>query len=202
MESYPNNSHKYKEQQKEQVPEKKIEKVITGTAKTKKRNRLISFSDIFGADDMSSVASYVLADVIIPKVKDVISAAVSITIDTILYGEGGHSKRRSTADKISYNNCYDSGRARGRASAPVRTTRYNYDDIIVETRGEAEAVLSRMDEIIDQYGMVSVADLFELCDMTGQFTDHKYGWTDLSRASVERTRDGFTFKLPRALPLN
>ena len=58
-----------------------------------------------------------------------------------------------------------------------------------------------MDELIDQYGMVSVGDLYDLVGVTGQYTDNNYGWTDLRTASVVRTRDGYMIKLPRALAL-
>ena len=35
---YTPNSHKYKEEQKEKIAEKRVEKVITGTATTKKKS--------------------------------------------------------------------------------------------------------------------------------------------------------------------
>ena len=81
-------------------------------------------------------------------------------------------------------------------------TGYDFDDIILDSRGEAEDVLSRMDELIDNYGIVSVADFYDLCGITGSYTDNKYGWTDIRSAQVVRVRDGYKIKLPRALPLN
>lgn len=33
------------------------------------------------------------------------------------------------------------------------------------------------------------------------YTDNKYGWTDLSSAQVERVRDGYVIRLPRATSL-
>jgi hypothetical protein len=41
-----------------------------------------------------------------------------------------------------------------------------------------------------------------LVGITGNYTDNKYGWTDIRSASVNRTRDGYALKLPKALPLN
>ena len=75
-------------------------------------------------------------------------------------------------------------------------------DIIIENRGEAEDVLSRMDELIDQYGLVSVADLYDLVGINGNYTDNKYGWFNIRTASVVRVRDGYMIKLPKAVPLN
>ena len=49
--------------------------------------------------------------------------------------------------------------------------------------------------------MVSVMDLYDLVGITGQYTDNKYGWTNLRNAEPVRTRDGYMLKLPRAIPL-
>ena len=85
---------------------------------------------------------------------------------------------------------------------PRTRTGYNYDDIILETRGEAEEVLERMEELIETYGIVSVADLYDLVGITGNYTDNKYGWTNIRNAEPVRVRDGYMLKLPKALPIN
>ena len=59
-----------------------------------------------------------------------------------------------------------------------------------------------MDDLIETYGLVSVADFYDLVGVTGDYTDNKYGWTDLRNANVIRVRDGYMIKLPRALLLN
>ena len=65
-----------------------------------------------------------------------------------------------------------------------------------------EEVLSQMDNIIETYRMASVADLFDLVGESCNFTDQKYGWTNLRNAEVVRVRDGYMIKLPKALPLD
>ena len=59
-----------------------------------------------------------------------------------------------------------------------------------------------MEELISMYGLVSVADLYELVGITGSYTDNKYGWYDIRSASVVRVRDGYLLKFPKAIPLN
>ena len=59
-----------------------------------------------------------------------------------------------------------------------------------------------MDDILEKYGMVSVADLYDLVGVTGNYTDNKYGWTNLSNAEIVRVRDGYQIKLPRARVLD
>ena len=198
MDQFKPNSHKFKEEQRESIPEKKVEKVIVGTVKTKKKNEIQKFAGLFIPEDVSSVKSYILFDVIVPLIKK----ALSDTLDAVLYPGGGDRNKTSTASKVSYRNYYDRENER-RDYIPAKTkSGYNYDDIILDNRGEAEDVLLRMDELISTYGLVSVADLYDLVGVTGNYTDNKYGWTDIRSASVIRVRDGYMLKLPKALPLN
>ena len=202
---YKPNSHKYKAEQaakQNEQHEKKIEKVVSGTAKTKKKSEMSKFKDIFISEDASNVKSYVLMDVLIPAMKKAISDIVTTGIDMILYGEEGESRRRAPSERVSYRRYYD--QRDDRSIDRVRTrTGYSYDDIIVDNRGEAEEVLSRMDELIDQYGVVSVGDLYDLVGITGTYTDQKYGWTNIRTAKPQRLRDGgYMLMLPKALPID
>ena len=198
MNEYKPNSHKSKEDQKGTVPEKKVEKVIAGTVKSKKKSEIQKFAGVFLPEDVDNVKSYILFDVIVPLIKK----AVSDTVDAILYPEG-RSGKNSTASKISYRSYYEKPNERGRNYNTSRTrTGYSFDDIILDNRGEAEDVLYRMDELISTYGVVSVADLYDLVGITGNYTDNKYGWTDIRSAEPVRVRDGYLIKLPKALPLN
>ena len=199
MEEYKPNSHKYKEDQKRSAPEKKVEKVIAGTVKSKKKSEIRKFTDVFISEDVDNVKSYILLEVLVPAIKKAISDIVTNGIDMILYGGTGKTKSNTAASKVSYRSYYDSRRD----YSAVRTkTGYNYDDIIFDNRGEAEDVLSRMDELVSTYGLVSVADLYDLVGITGNYTDNNYGWTDIRSASVIRVRDGYMLKLPKALPIN
>ena len=83
----------------------------------------------------------------------------------------------------------------------MSNNRFAEEDCIFETRGEAELVLTRLDEMIEQYDVVSVADLKELSGLIPRHTDFDYGWTCLGSASTERTRDGYVIKMPPARPI-
>ena len=95
----------------------------------------------------------------------------------------------------------DNRDARDYGSSRNNSSIYSYDDIVLESRGEADAVLSRMDEIMEEYDIVRVADLYDLVGITGDYTDNKYGWTNIRDAKVVRVRDGYKIQLPRAMPL-
>lgn len=200
MAEYKSNSHKSKEVLSS---EKKVEKIVSGTVKSKKKGEIHKFADIFISEDAGNVKSYIFMDVLIPAVKKAISDIVTNGIDMILYGESGRTKKNSGASKISYRSYYDreneGKRDRGYSTGKMT---YDYDDIILDNRGEAEEVLLKMDELIDNYGLISVADFYDLVGVTGDYTANKYGWTDIRSAKVLHVRDGYMIKLPRALPLN
>lgn len=198
MEEFKPNSYKSKEDANQL--NKEITKVANG--KVRKKSAFSKFMANFISDDASSVKSYILMDVIIPALKKAISDSVSNGIDILLYGEGDYSRKSKTyGTKVSYRNYYDNGGSQRRDTTRTREV-CDYDNIIFEKRVEAEEVLTRMDELIDQYGMASVADLFEFSNLTGPYTGNRYGWTDIHSAYVVQVRDGYMIKLPRALPLN
>lgn len=198
MEEFKPNSHKSKELAP--VPEKKVEKIVQGTVKSKKKNGINRLKDNFISEDAVNIKTYVVMDVLIPAVKKAICDIVKNGVDMILYGESGRSNRRPS-EYVSYDRRYlDRGDARF-YNADRAIIGYSYNDIILETRGEAEDVLARMDELIELYGMVSVADLYDLVGITGNYTDNKYGWTNIRNAEPVHVRDGYMLRLPKVISL-
>ena len=201
MENYKPNSHKSKEEAKASNERQKLEKVVKGNVITKK-NEMRKLKDVFISEDVKSVKSYIFLDVLVPAIKDAIEDIVTNGIRMVLRGETGARKPSSTASKVSYSRYYDR-RDEDRFARENRVSaRYSYDDIILESRGEAEDVISRMEEIIETYGFVRVADLYDLVGITGDYTDNNYGWTNIRSAEPVRVRNGYMLRLPRAVPLN
>ena len=198
MENYPSNSHKAREE----VAEKKVEKVVSGKTSTKKKSGIRKLSDTFLSEDVSNVKSYIFSEVLLPAAKKLVSDIVTNGIDMLLYGEIKNKKGNSS--KVSYSRYYDDRRDRSRDyRSPVVRNNLDYDEIIFETRGDAEAVLDAMYDILNQYKVVSVAELYDLASITTHnYTCNNYGWIDLRGSSVVRVRDGYILKLPRALAID
>lgn len=203
MEDYKPNSHKYKEEQKEKMAEKKVEKVVTGTVITKKKSGMRKFADEFISEDAKNIKSFVFGEVLIPAVKKAISDIVTNGIDMILYGGSRPGNKQLPSGQVSYRKYYDSGSYREPRNSRPSYTNYSYDDIIFSSRGEAETVLDSMNDIIDMYKVVSVADYKDMAGISGPYTDNNYGWTNLGSAEVIRLRDGgYMIKMPRAIPID
>ena len=72
-------------------------------------------------------------------------------------------------------------------------------ELVYETRADAEKVLNGMSEIIDEYGFVTVADLYDISGLPGAYyTDSIIGWKgSIKESIIKRVRDGYVIDLPK-----
>jgi hypothetical protein len=156
----------------------------------------------FLVEDGKSIFEYVLMDVLIPAAKNTISDVVTGAIQQAFYGGKG-KPGVGRPGYTSYNRVAPGTvdpTPRTPLSRQARAT-HDFSDVILKTRGEAEDVIDMMRNMIDQYEMVSVMDLYDMLGLTGDFTDAKWGWTDLRNASVRPVRGGYLLDLPGTTPL-
>lgn len=200
MEGYPTNSHKSKQAEEP----KKVGKVIKGDVIVKKKTFGKKVMDTFLGENIDSVLSYIIYDILVPAAKGTISDMIKGSIDMMLFGEtrGRRGDRDRGGSYVQYDRYYkDRDRERyGRSRQNV--ARHNFDDIILDSRDEAEDVVSHLVELVDTYGVASVADLYDLVGISSNFTDNKYGWYNLGGADVRRVRDGYLINLPRVSVLD
>lgn len=204
--TFPSNSklNKRESQPQQRVEDRKIEKVVTGTVRKQKRGLGKKLAETFLEDDTKSVGSYIFHDVLIPAAKAMISDMVGGGIEMLLFGEKrGHNTRRDGGRSYTCYGSYYRSTDRDNRDRDKRDisrlgrARHDFDEIVLETRGEAEEVLSHLVDLTLDYNQATVADLYDLVGISGNFTDNKYGWTDLRSASVTRVRDGYLINLPR-----
>lgn len=199
----PNNSHKYRDIQKQKEEIKKIERVTHGEVKFKKKSAVRQFFDQFIQEDGEKIKSYVLGEVLIPSIKNAISDIITNSINILFYGDAGRS-RRNVADRVSYRNYSSYNSSYNQPVQQPRHTAFMYENICYNSYSEATDVLDRMFEILDMYGVVSVSDLNQLVGISGSYTDNNYGWTNLNRNNsyIRGGRDGFELNLPRPTPID
>lgn len=186
--NYQANSHKSKSEQK-------LAPVAKGKIKEAPTQR--RFLNALFAEDVQDIKSYILWDMILPAVRDGFRTVLIGTVEAI-FGRGKSKNGYSNASYVSYNQV-TTGRET-RASVTQSWDRYN--NLIFANRGEAEEVLETMRDLLDRYGLVRVADLFDLAGIQGEYTDNRYGWTNLSRARVDHDIDGWRLALPRPIVIN
>lgn len=207
---YPGNS--YTERIKKSArPEKEISPVVKNKVTTRKKGLGEKFTDTFLSSDFETVKTSVLFDILIPAAKDMLSDMTKGLIDGLLYGDrrGSRTYRDRGSSRVyrDYNSYYDDDRARRRRdnsdNAPFAlSAKPKIEELIFATRGDAEEVLSNMIDLIDEYGVGTVKDLYAYAGKKTDYTKEKYGWYDLSNASVERVREGYLLKLPKPIVID
>ena len=72
-------------------------------------------------------------------------------------------------------------------------------ELVYGTRADAEKVLNGMSEIIDEYGFVTVADLYDISGLPGvYYTDSIIGWKgSIKESTIKKVRDGYVIDLPK-----
>ena len=197
------NSHKFKEEQQKTTvrnTERRATKVVAGTAKKKKKSELTKLKNSMISEDAASVKSYIFSDVLIPAAKKLLDDIICDGMHMILYGETGRDgRRRSRVDRVSYDRY--SRRPEPRRDTCDRRSVVDYDDVTFESRGDAEKVLQAMDDIMAEYGLVRVADLYDLAGLSCDYLGMDYGWTNINSAQVVRDRGEYVIKMPRAIPI-
>lgn len=180
----------------------KMEKVISGTARKKKKGTLSRLSDIFVMQDVRDVKQYLLEEALIPKIKQTFVDIVMDGVNMWCYGNTkGHNDPRGSS-YVSYDSRYND--YYGHYSKPELRSAdgFNFDNIILDTKGEADEVIRRLNDRIRQYGVVTVAELYEAIGWPSTYTDCKYGWMSLRNAESVRVREGYVLRLPKVKPID
>ena len=210
MENYQANSHRSKElAAAEQAPEKRVDKkVVSGEVKTRD-NKVRKLTDIFVPGDVENVKSYIFMDVLVPAIKDAISSIVKDSIDMILFdGKGGSGNKSRSGSKangyVSYRKYYDEPREERRSRDNYGSRDDSlYEDIVFESRADAEAVRREMLAILDRFKVVSMLDLYDLAGKTPPRGSSNWGWTNIRDAEPVRVRGGgYILSLPKAMPID
>lgn len=203
---FPGNSYSKRDAKDQYESDRKIRKVAQG--KVKKQGLIRKFTRYIVEDTIESARERTLADIVVPGVKTLIFDTGTEILDLMLFGGTGEavrgSRRRSEGrrdSRTSYSRYYDEkGRKSSRES--YRDLPNDPDDIIMDTRREAQDVLEELDYMIRKYGQASIADFYDIVGVTSEFTDNKYGWTSIRDAGIKPVRDGFMIILPRTRVLD
>lgn len=208
MQDFPPNSQKAKATEAPRVP---LKPVTSAETRERKGGLGRKFKQTFFAGNSRDVFGYMVEDVVVPSIRDMFRDALQGGIDRLFYGDRSTGRRRTssplTSQPLGHVN-YGGTPTRATAQSQPRTisrqarARHNLDELVIPSRQEAEAVLDQMYEQLSRYGMVSVADLYELTGIRSEHTDMKWGWTNLRGAKAVRLRQGgVLLDLPEPEPL-
>ena len=110
---------------------------------------------------------------------------ISKNLDNIIYGAEVKAQYRRTSDNLY---------------VPDRKP----SDIIFTSRNDAYDVWRQMLEIINDYGFVSVSELYELSGFTSDVNNarlQEVGWRDLEDVDLKMENHGYSLNLPEPIKL-
>lgn len=202
---YPPNSKTIKSA----PPDKKVERITSVEATRRKKSLGKQFKETFIGGDAKSAVHYVIFGVLLPAAKDALVEAGSQGIEKLIFGESRKSRgmRTPAAGPLGYINynrvMSDRMQSPNRNMSKRGRSRHDFDEIVLDSRSEAEEVIDRLHDIVSQWESASVADLYELVGLSSTHIDHKWGWTDMRGATVSRLRNqGYLLDLPEPEPLD
>lgn len=205
VEDYPSNAIG------DSKPKDKEKPIVRGSVK-KKTSIFRSVRDEFISEDAPTMGEYLIHDILFPALRDLINDICHGAVDAAFGSGNGYRSRdrgRRGGSYISYNRYYDDRSSRSRRERDDErreTRRMNQDvqDFIFEYREDAEDVLDRMCDKIEDYGEVTLAYFYDITGQTvpGNWTAEDWGWTNLSGARVRGGgRRGYVLDLPRVKAL-
>lgn len=191
-----------------QDDKEKIKPRQVAQGKVRKQSLVRKFAHYIIADTVETARERTFKDILIPGVRNLIFDTFNEMLATMLFPDdvqrpaggyrGGSGARRG--GKTSYDKYYDDKNRRtgngGRGGGSYRDMPYDPDDIILDTRAQANDALDELDYIIHKYGQASIANFYDIVGVTGEWTDNRYGWTSIRGAAIKPVRDGFMVILP------
>lgn len=212
MQELPGNSHAKNPGPKAEPDAKRVEKIeLTGKVSVKKRSFGKRLRESLFPGHAETVGEYLIWDVLIPSSKDVIADMATTFFERMLFGEARPGRRPmqqrgmgGNTSHVSYNRMSTGQpqqviRQEPRQPAPQAGAR-ELDYIMFETRIEGEAVLAGMHDTVGRYQACTIADMYDLVGLTGDYTASDWGWTNLEGVTVERARrGGYFINLPEPI---
>ena len=211
-ENYPGNSKKEQaEKHKSEERRPEVKAVVKTAGVVRKPTVGSRVRETFAGEGARETGTYVFFDVIIPAIKAMMFDTITQGADRILFGgrdvirSGMANAPRGTRtdyNKVSTQNANSRYPGRdfdghgGRELSKRARSNHQTGDILLETRGEAEMVLDTMQDLISRFQWVSLPEFYDLVDVTAEFTDEKWGWSNISSAQIRPSRGKYVILLP------
>lgn len=214
LEDIKPNSYKSKEikpQNKKEAPSTTKAIVSKSAVVSTKKSIGQKFKEAFIAEDMADIKSWLIQDILIPGVKNTILDTLSM----IFFKNGGGNRRSSSYNfyrygqnsSASYASYYNGQRHSAQQNARNQSytshnTKVDYRDITLVRRDDAQKVVDEMRYRINEFGSVSIAAMLDLMEITSDFNDNNWGWTNPNSIGIRPVPNGWLIDVSEAEPLD
>lgn len=185
---FPSNSYNQRER-------KKLDPVVSGRVSVHKdgvAGKLIRFG-------VKTACEKVLSNVVAPTLKDLFVETVSELVANIVYG--GASSARPPQNNRGYIDYSSTSRRHTKPLHDHHEQNSSYRNVKFDKREDALRVLETLRCVLEDYGWATVSDFNELTGITGQYTDHKWGWSDLDDVDIRYVRQKYVLVMPPPEPV-
>lgn len=221
MTEFPSNSYADRSTATPRPAEPAVERVkaeplpLQGHVVRQKKPLGKRFAETFFGGHVQGVGGYLVMEILLPAARDLVYEMMLGGAERMLYPDmgGRPGGRRSpltrppggpTASRFNYNGVTRDARRedpRGEISRSARRE-HQFESLGFDNLVDATEALENLRGYIERYQSATVADLYNLCHITPEFTDEKYGWKDLRDAGVRRYRGSYILELPRPVLLD
>lgn len=220
LSAFPSNANKDREKAKEPEEHKKVEIPIVidpSKVSVKKESAFTKFRNSMIAEDAGSMGSYIMNEIFVPTLKDLIYNIVTGALESCMWGTAKGRRRNSsyrgngipvdyTQYQYSKNGAVVTGTQQpDRSLENTRTRTINARSLEFNSYQAAQEALDDARFIIGEYGKVSVNDVFDFCGQSRCVppTMSNYGWVDLSGVRPESIRGGkYRINFPDPILIN
>lgn len=192
---YANQSDK---KRNEELIKKKADGIVNGKISEKRSSNFSKIKDEIIKSDVSSITSAVLNEIIIPKMTDLFFNALDSGLHMLFYGNIGNGRNGSRAGQRDYT-AYSKPTTvqSARVSSSPSGNAIDYRDVILSDIDSAKKLVMSIENILDKYGEVSVADLYAMAKIK-KYDDvyNNYGWKAMKPRPIIKVKDGWMVKMP------
>lgn len=192
---------------------KKIEPVVTGPVKIRKKSLMEKIGEAFISVDFKEAVKDTNTKLIIPIVKKTFIDVVNNTLNTMLFGNNSSNAPKwfgggsifgggigYSVPTINYSGI--STALNSKPAVPAVPNIPTYDEIVLASKEDADRVLDTLQAQLERFGSVTISDLYEAVGLPAVSTHYNYGWKNLAGAGIGIVSGGYLLKLPTAIPLN
>lgn len=204
----PGNSNMEKAQKKRedrQAKDASMIPVAKGVAQGSVRKRgTLKLSDVFIVQDLSDVLVNLGKNVLVPRLRQLAYEMVDNAARGVFLGEKVEFSASSHRAPRDYNSISRGKVYVNRSESPSTSittgngsSAYRFETVEFDDYGKARLVLDSLDDMMEESGVVTIADLYSAAELSCPYTAYYYGWTDISSAKIKFDGDKYWIKFPK-----
>ena len=160
------------------------------------------------ANTLRNIGNSLFDEIMVPAIRSTTSDFVTTFVNSLIFGDGREDRGRpgGRSSHTSYNRKYressygrQASRRSNRDRRPIRRAAETYDqfeDIFFQDRQDAQLVLDRMKDLIDDYEVATVLDLYTMVGSYSDVTHQSWGWVNLRGVRVIPSTEGHLIDFP------